>query len=114
MEKAHHDEAAKLPVPDFEALSRNMARFVEEAGKATAAYLKPTEERRSNAGLADEVGDMVKILGQVAEDWLRDPQKAIQAQARLATGFMTLWTGTLKRMQGEAAQPVAEPDPKDN
>ena len=27
--------------PDFEELSRNIARFVEEAGKATAAYLKP-------------------------------------------------------------------------
>src|SRR3712207_2107354 len=74
MDRAHHDEAAKLPVPDFEALSRNMARFVEEAGKATAAYLKPVEEGRANTGLADDVGDMVKILGKVADDLLRDPR----------------------------------------
>ena len=85
MEKAHGDDTANLPLPDFEALSRNMARFIEEAGKATAAYLKPTEERRANTGLADEVGDIVKTLGQVAEDVLRDPQKAIEAQGRLAT-----------------------------
>jgi polyhydroxyalkanoate synthase len=114
MDKAHHDESAKLSVPDFEALSRNMARFVEEAGKATAAYLKPSEERRANTGLADEVGDIVKTLGQVAEDWMRDPQKVIEAQSRLATGFLSLWLGTLKRMQGEEAHPVALPDPKDN
>jgi polyhydroxyalkanoate synthase subunit PhaC len=114
MDKAPHDEAAKLPVPDFEALSRNMARFVEEAGKATAAYLKPIEERRANTGLADEVGDIVKTLGQVADDWLRDPQKVIEAQSRLATGFLSLWAGTFRRMQGEEAQPVAVPDPKDN
>src|ERR687893_946977 len=100
MDKAHHDEAAKLPVPDFEALSRNMARFVEEAGKATAAYLKPAEERRGNTGLAEEVGDIVKTLGQVAEDVMRAPQKAVEAQGRLATGFLSLWLGTLKRMQG--------------
>src|SRR5688572_18946747 len=114
MEKAHGDDTANLPLPDFEALSRNMARFIEEAGKATAAYLNPAEERRANTGLADEVGDIVKILGQVAEDLLRDPQKAIEAQGRLATDFLSLWIGTLKRLQGEDAQPVAVPDPKDN
>jgi polyhydroxyalkanoate synthase len=91
-----------------------MARFVEEAGKATAAYLKPLEEGRANSGFADEIGDIVKTLGQVADDWLRDPQKAIEAQSRLTTGFLSLWIGTLQRMQGEEAQPVAVPDPKDN
>ena len=35
-------------VPDFEELSRNIARFVEEAGKATAAYLKPAENRKAS------------------------------------------------------------------
>jgi polyhydroxyalkanoate synthase len=114
MDKAHHNDAVNLPVPDFEALSRNMARFVEEAGKATAAYLKPVEEGRANTGIADDVGDMVKILGKVAEDLLRDPQKVAEAQSRLAGGFISLWVGTLRRMQGEAAHPVVAPDPKDN
>src|SRR5829696_5662962 len=113
MEKPHPDEAVKLPVPDFEALSRNMARFVEEAGKATAAYIKPLEERRANTGLADEVGEIVKTLGTVAEYWLVDPQKAVEAQSRLGANFLDLWATTLKRMQGEPAKPVAAPEPKD-
>jgi polyhydroxyalkanoate synthase len=107
-------DETKPPIPDFEALSRNMAMLVEEAGKATAAYLKPLEERRANTGLADEVGDMVKTLGVVAENWLIDPQRAIEAQSRLGTSFVNLWATTLKRMQGEEAPPVAVPDPKDN
>src|SRR3712207_1224701 len=114
MDQAHHEQAAKLPVPDFEALSRNMARFVEEAGKATAAYLKPIEERGPNTSFADDVGEIVRTFGLVADNLLRDPQKAIAAQSRLATGFLSLWAGTLKRMQGDEAQPVAVPDPKDN
>jgi hypothetical protein len=28
-------------MPDFNALSQNMAKFIETAGRATAAYLKP-------------------------------------------------------------------------
>jgi polyhydroxyalkanoate synthase len=106
-------EATQLPIPDFEELSRNMAALVEEAGKATAAYIKPIEEQRANTGTADKVGDVVKTLGTVAEYWLIDPRKAIEAQARLGSNFLELWATTLKRMQGEPAQPVATPDPKD-
>jgi polyhydroxyalkanoate synthase subunit PhaC len=114
MREAPQDEPNTLPVPDFEELSRNMAQVLEQASKATAAYLKPVEQRRPNLGLADDVAEMVRTLGHVAEHWLKDPQKAVEAQSRIATSFMSLWAATLKRMQGEEAQPVATPDPKDN
>jgi polyhydroxyalkanoate synthase len=102
-----------VPIPDFEELSRNMAALVEEAGKATAAYIRPIEEQRANTGTADKVGDLVKTLGTVAEYWLIDPQKAIEAQTRLGSSFLDLWATTLKRAQGEPVEPVAAPDPKD-
>jgi polyhydroxyalkanoate synthase len=109
------NEATEKPaVPDFEVLSRNIACFVEEAGKATAAYLKPLEKRQANTGFADEVGEIVKTLGHVAESWLVDPQRAVEAQSRLGTQFLHLWTATLKKAQGELAAPVAQPEAKDS
>ncbi len=105
--------APAWPTPDLEALSRNSARFVEEAGKATAALMKPLERGEAKGGVADEVSDIVKTLGQVAEKVMMNPQKAIEAQAAIGSGFLTLWAETLKKMQGEAAQPVAEADPRD-
>ena len=111
--KAAAEGAAASSMPDFEALSRNVARFVEEAGKATAAMMRPIERGEARGGLADEAGEMVKTLGQVAEKVLSDPQRAIEVQAALATNFMTLWSETLKKMQGEPYTPVAQPDPKD-
>src|SRR3954451_1924577 len=113
MPQAQSEPPAKIPAPNFEELSRNMALLVEEAGKATAAYLKPIEERQVNTGLPDKVAELVKTLGQVAEYWLVDPHRAIEAQTRLGTTFFDLWATTLKRMQGEPAAPVAAPDPKD-
>src|SRR3954471_21712673 len=113
MPQAQSEPHAKIPAPNFEELSRNMALLVEEAGKATAAYLKPIEERQVNTGLPDKVAELVKTLGQVAEYWLVDPQRAMAAQTRLGATFFDLWANTLKRMQGEAATPVAAPDPKD-
>ena len=103
-----------VPVPDMEALSRNMAEFYEEAGKATAALLKPLEERRGHVGASDEMSDMVKTLVQVTEKWLVDPQKAIEAQSRLGLSFMDIWGKSLRRMQGEEVDPAISPEPRDS
>jgi len=107
------EPGSKPQLPDLEAMSRNMAQLVEEAGKATAAYLKPIEERRGNVGAADEMSDMVKTLVHVTEKWLIDPQKAIEAQSRLGVSFMDIWTTNLRRMQGEAVEPAMKPAAKD-
>ena len=99
-------------LPDFEALSQNLGRLVDEVGRAASAYLRPLEERRANTGLSDEVTEVAKTLGIVAERWLSDPQKAAEVQGRLGTEFVTLWASTLKRMQGAEAEPVARPEPR--
>jgi polyhydroxyalkanoate synthase len=111
--KAEQPRDNTIPAPDIEALTRNMAQFYEEAGKATAAYLKPLEERRGHVGAADEMSDMVKTLVQVTEKWLIDPQKAVEAQSRLGLSFMDIWANSLRRMQGEEVAPAVPTDPKD-
>ncbi|MGO4705353.1 PHA/PHB synthase family protein [Microvirga sp. 2MCAF38] len=109
------DEDSRVSAsPDFEALSRNIALFMEEAGKATAAYLKPIEKGEKQARFADEASEMVKTLGHVAESWMVNPQKSVEAQSRLGTQFLNLWASTFKRAQGEEIEDIAKPEPKDN
>ncbi len=107
---AHVDET---PMPDFEALSRNAARLVEVGGKALAAYMKPMEEGRTNADLADSVGDAVKTFGKVAEYWLADPKRSLQAQTAITTGFIDLWSSALRRMGGENTADMVPTEPGD-
>ncbi|WP_442880605.1 PHA/PHB synthase family protein [Bosea sp. (in: a-proteobacteria)] len=101
------------PLPDFDAMAQNMGRLVEEAGKVTAAYLKPIERGEAKTGAADEASEMVKVLGRVAERWVSDPQKILEAQASLTSDFLSLWSATLKRLSGEPAAPVIEPEKRD-
>ncbi|MDP3256597.1 MAG: class I poly(R)-hydroxyalkanoic acid synthase [Bosea sp. (in: a-proteobacteria)] len=102
-----------MPAPDLDAFAQNMSRLVEEYGKVTAAYLKPIERGEAKGGQADEASEMVKTLGRVAEKWVSDPRKIIEAQASLTGDFLTLWSTMLKRAGGEAAAPVIEPDKRD-
>ena len=103
----------EAPVPDFDQFAQNMGRLVEEYGKVTAAYLKPIERGKGKGGQADEASEMVKTLGRVAERWVSDPRKIIEAQASITGDFLNLWSTMLKRASGEEARPVAEPDKRD-
>ena len=105
-------EGAPASSIDIEQLARNLARMVEEGGKALAAYLKPREEGRIQGEHAEFI-DMVKTLGHVGEYWLRDPQRAFELQLSLSRSYLDLWAAAVKRMAGEQAAPVAVPNPKD-
>jgi len=107
------NELKKLSEVDIEAFARNLARVVEEGGKALAAYLKPREEGKIKGEFAEDVADMVKTLGQVTEYWLSDPQRAVELQTALGRAYLDLWAGAVKRMSGENAPPVVTPDPRD-
>ncbi|HLH49296.1 MAG TPA: class I poly(R)-hydroxyalkanoic acid synthase, partial [Roseiarcus sp.] len=103
---------APAPLPNFEALSRNLARFIEESGKLASAYLAP-REGDAQSPLANMVADAMATFGKIAEGYFADPQRAFHAQTALSKQFVELWAATLHRLQGEKAEPVAPPDPSD-
>ncbi len=100
------DTSGKAAV-DPEAFARNLARLMDEGGRAMAAYMKPREDGTVQDEVADELADVTKTLGKVAEYWLSDPQRAIEAQSSLVKGYLDLWTASMKRMAGETVAPVA-------
>ncbi len=100
---------AGMPVPDLEALSRNMTRLVEESGKLAATMAG--REPRPPAFQAD-LADAVQTLGQVAEHWFGDPARLFQAQSALTAGVLDLWATSAGRLS-PGTPPEAAPRPAD-
>ena len=98
---------------EVEVFAGNLARLIEEGGKALAAYMKPREEGKIKDDLAEDLTDMVRTVAQVAEYWLSDPTRALELQTRLGQAYLELWSSAAKRMAGEQATPAVAPDPKD-
>jgi len=98
---------------DVEVFARNLARMIEESGKAIAAYMKPRETGEIKDELSEDVTEVVKTVGTVAEYWLTDPQRALELQTSLGRAYLDLWHSTVKRMAGEEAAPVVVADPRD-
>jgi len=104
---------ARIGTVDIEQFSRNLARLVEEGGRALAAYLKPREEGHDDKEFADEITEVVKTLSEVAEYWLSDPQRTVELQTSLGKAYLDLWASAVRRLAGEPAPPVATPAPGD-
>jgi polyhydroxyalkanoate synthase len=106
-------EAEETAGFDAEEFARNIGRLWEESGHVVASYLKPREEGQIATQMSDETADMIKTLSKLAEYWLADPQRTVEAQTRLVSSYIGLWTSSLQRLSGEPAKPAVEPDPKD-
>jgi polyhydroxyalkanoate synthase len=94
-------------VKDPQALTLNLARTVEQLGKAASAWLAPRESGEKSDLMADPVVDMVKTLSKISEYWLSDPRRTLDAQTQLMGSFFSIWTRSLQKINGET---VAEPD----
>jgi polyhydroxyalkanoate synthase len=102
-------------VRDPESFTLNLARAVEEAGKAAAAWTAPRERGEVRDTMAEPAADMVKTFSKLSEYWLSDPARALEAQTRLFSGYMNVWSNAVQRMAGgerEVENPVA-PDKGD-
>jgi poly[(R)-3-hydroxyalkanoate] polymerase subunit PhaC len=100
------------PTLDLEELAKNLARMIEEGGKAMAAYMKPREQGHLEGEHAEFI-DAVKALGQVAQYWMQDPQRATELQLALGRSYLDLWASSIRRLAGEPTTPVIEPDARD-
>jgi len=107
------DSEAHTPLPDFEKLAVNMAEFMGHGGRLFSSYLHPATQAGRQQELGEDVAGVVRTLGRVAEHWMKDPARTLEAQRMLSTDFMSLWAQTLRRFSGEAEAPVVPPDPTD-
>ena len=101
-------------VKDPERFALNLARLVEQAGKAASAWAEPREKGELRDSVAEPMADMVKTFSKVTEYWLSDPSRALEAQTRLFAGYLTVWGNAISRARtGEEPSEAVVPDSGD-
>ncbi|MEM5501447.1 class I poly(R)-hydroxyalkanoic acid synthase [Ahrensia kielensis] len=77
--------------------SKNLAKMIEAAGQAASEWLKPREEG-SIEEASDSTSELTNTFSKLTEYWLSDPQRAIEAQTKLFSGFMDVWSNSIQRL----------------
>ncbi|WP_274629572.1 PHA/PHB synthase family protein [Arvimicrobium flavum] len=85
-------------VKDPEKFALNVAKMIEEAGKAASAWATPRENGEMRDTVAEPMADMVKTFSKLTEYWLADPSRALEAQTRLFAGYMDVWSSAIQRV----------------
>ncbi len=93
-----------------ETFALNLARAMENTGRALSAYLKPRENGERMPG---ELGEMIKSLYAVADYWMTDQKRAADLQTKLGKSYLDLWASSMKRLAGEPSEPAIQPNPSD-
>ena len=107
------DELADYQVSDPEEFVHNLVMLVDEAAQAAAVMFEHGDE----AGPMSNTHEMVEAsrsMTSIAQQWMADPLRLMDAQSDLAQGYALLWHNTMRRMIGEDVEPVVTPAPGDN
>jgi polyhydroxyalkanoate synthase subunit PhaC len=114
--KSRDEGAAEEERPNqIEALATNMVRLFDQGAKAfTALAERSSANGQGPYGMASEVGEAAKSLGEIARHWVAEPGKFAAAQGELFRSYADLWGRSVRRFLGETVEPVVEPEPGDN
>src|SRR5215207_7676512 len=80
--------------------AHNMARLVEETGKAATILLQPHTTNPSPLTLHSDLAPAFGALAQLQRAWLRQPYKVFEAQVALWNSCFDLWHSSMRRLMG--------------
>jgi polyhydroxyalkanoate synthase len=106
-------EASTVKKFDPEAFALNIARAMESSGHALASYLQPRGDGDARDKPPNEVTEVVKTFGTVAEYWMTDQTRSLELQQKLGKAYLDLWGSAMTRMAGGEPKPAIEALPRD-
>ena len=105
---------AEFRLADPAKFARNMAKAFEHASHIAHLLAdRPNAASTEAEAQVLPVETVAKTLGAVAQSYMADPQRFMDAQMRLMGGYSELWQNTWRRFLGETLQPVAAPEKGD-
>jgi polyhydroxyalkanoate synthase len=96
-----------------EAFAQNLARALVSSGRALSAYLAPDKSGQLKDQPPGELTEIIKTFTAVTNHWLSDQQRSADLQMRIGKAYLDLWGSSMRRLTGEASDPVIEPNLRD-
>ncbi len=109
----HLAQAEQYLVKDPQSFASNLAKMAEKASQAASAWSEPLERGEAKDPMSEPMADLAKTLSKVTEYWLSDPSRALEAQTRLFSGYMEVWSNSIQRVSGQEVDDAIRADGRD-
>lgn len=104
---AHHPD---LKLPDPEQVSKAMSNIAERSQRLVNEFLARQAQHPEPATSDPDPMHVGKAFLEMTARLMANPVKLVEAQMSLWQDYMSLWQNTARRMMGEQAEPVVQPD----
>jgi polyhydroxyalkanoate synthase len=99
-------------VRDPQAFAMNVAKALENLGKAASEWLAPRERGDIPQTTASPMSDLIQTLSDVAEYWMAEPNRSIEAQTHLLSSYFDIWQKSVSQFSGESSDAGIQSDDK--
>lgn len=99
-------------VKNPEAMSLNLARSLENLGKAATEWLQPRERGEKTNAEVEPLTELVATLSKVVEYWISDPARTVEAQTHLMSAYFGIWMNSVSKAAGKPAMAPEVPTDK--
>lgn len=93
---------------DPQAFAMNVARAVENLGKAASEWLAPRERGEIPQNNASPMSDLFQTLSDVAEYWMAEPKRSVEAQTHLLSSYFDIWQKSMAKLSDQQTVGNAE------
>ncbi|MEJ8308845.1 class I poly(R)-hydroxyalkanoic acid synthase [Agrobacterium larrymoorei] len=93
---------------DPQAFAMNIARAVENLGKAASEWLAPRERGEIPQTSPSPLSDVFQTMSDVAEYWMAEPQRSIEAQTNLLSNYFEIWQESVLRLSEQQTKAGGE------
>ena len=91
-------------------LAQNMAKFFEQAAQIARLVAERPELAKKQADTqVTPIDQVTKTLGAVAQSYMAEPQKLMEAQTALWNSYSKLWQNAWSKVLGDPMPPMATP-----
>jgi len=112
MAEQQHPQDSGVKLPDPVVMSKTMAEIAERSQKLVGDFLQRQAQEKGDGANPDPL-NLGSAFLQMTTQMMSDPTRVVQAQMSLWQDYMRLWQTTTRRMLGEPAEPVVQPDRSD-
>lgn len=106
--------ATPYQIENPEEYARNILRLFLEGGRAMSSLMARPDAKFSSLSTASDMSEAAGTISDIYCLWMKDPGKFVEAQSSLFLSYVDLWGGSMRRIFGEDAGPVVQPEPSDN
>ncbi|MBN7805106.1 class I poly(R)-hydroxyalkanoic acid synthase [Agrobacterium rosae] len=95
---------------DPQAFAMNVAKALENLGKAASEWIAPRERGEIPHNSASPMSDLFQTLSDVAEYWMAEPKRSVEAQTHLLSSYFDIWQKSMAQYSGEAEKTAEQPE----